>query len=84
MSKIALPSVFDVRTFLRDNRNVLEAHDRGVEKEDRKGKEKEEKKSVEKNRYGCCRCRCSVEVAQEKVAGLYTSWSSHEEAEHEG
>ncbi len=28
-------------------------------------------------------CRCSVKVAQEKVVGLYT-WSSHEEAEHDG
>ncbi len=26
-------------------------------------------------------CRCSVEVAQEKVVGLYTRLSSHEEAE---
>ncbi len=39
VSKIALPSAFDVRPLLRDNRNVLERHDRGGEKEDRKGKE---------------------------------------------
>ncbi len=39
MSKIALLSAFDVRALLRDNRNVLEPHDRGGKKEDRKGKE---------------------------------------------
>ncbi len=39
VSKIALPSAFDVRALLRDNRNVLETHERGGEKEDRKGKE---------------------------------------------
>ncbi len=27
-------------------------------------------------------CHCSVKVAQEKVVGLYTLRSSHEEAEH--
>ncbi len=32
----------------------------------------------------CARCRCSVKVAQEKVVRLYTRWSSHEEAEHDG
>ncbi len=28
------------------------------------------------------RCRCSVKVTQEKVLGLYTHQSSHEEAEN--
>ncbi len=39
MSKIALPSAFDVRALLRDKQNILETHDRGGEKEDRKEKE---------------------------------------------
>ncbi len=39
VSKIALPSACDVRALLRDNRNVLETHDRG-------GKERTEKESV--------------------------------------
>ncbi len=32
VSKIALPSMFDIRALLWDNRNVLETHDKGGEK----------------------------------------------------
>ncbi len=34
VSKIALPCAFDVRELLRDNRNVLETHDRCGKNED--------------------------------------------------
>ncbi len=38
-ARLRLPSAFDVRALLWDNRNVLETHDTGGKKEARKGKE---------------------------------------------
>lgn len=71
----------DVRARSRENRNVLETHDRGRRKEDRKAECVRKEERILK----CVApCRCSVKVAQEKVAGLYTPRSSHEKAEHDG
>ncbi len=55
-----MPSAFDVRAWLRENRNGLETHDRGGRIEDRKGECVREDRN---DTYVCC----SVYVAQESM-----------------
>ncbi len=75
-----MSSACDVRAMLRGNWNGLETHDWGGKKEDRNWRVCEGK--IRMIHKCVARFRCSVEVAQEKVVGLYTNRSSHEEAEH--
>ncbi len=79
VSRITLPSACDVRAWPRDNRNGFETHDRGGRTEDSKGECVRE--GGKKLYLNALSVSCSGEVAQEKVACLYTRLSSHEDAE---